>query len=496
MDKVVTSSQTEVAAFLARCGKLLIDGKETAAVSGKVFDVVNPATEEVIARVAHGDRQDVDRAVKAARAAFDTGPWSRMKPAERSRLIYKLGEEIERHADELALLETLDNGKPLAVSRSWEIPAAAEKLRYYAGWATKLSGEAPVVSLAGDWHSYTIREPVGVAGLIVPWNFPLTMAVSKIAPALAAGCTVVLKPAEHTPLTALRLGELATQIGFPPGVINIITGYGDAGAALVEHPGVDKISFTGSTEVGKKILCAATGNMKRVTLELGGKSPSIVFRDADLEQSIDGVSRAIFGNAGQVCTAGSRLYIHKAIFDKVLNGVVDRATKLKIEPGIDPTTEMGPLISQEQIDRVLSYVESGRSDGASVVAGGQRVGRTGYFVEPTVLANTNSQMAVRREEIFGPVVCATSFDDADGLDQIVAEANDTIYGLMAFVWTQNLSIAHKMAKRLKSGTVRINGGALDNALPFGGYKQSGWGRENGKEGVAAFTEIKSVLVKL
>ncbi|MEZ2126628.1 MULTISPECIES: aldehyde dehydrogenase [unclassified Sinorhizobium] len=487
--------QTAVDFFLSRCGTLLINGKQTPAISGRVFDVVNPATEEVIARVAHAGLDDVDLAVKAARAAFDTGTWSRMSPAERSRLIYQLGEEIEKHADELALIETLDNGKPLTASRGWEVPAAADKLRYYAGWATKLTGEAPVVSLSGDWHSYTIREAVGVAGLIVPWNFPLTMAVSKIAPALAAGCTVVLKPAEQTPLTALRIGELATQIGFPPGVINVVTGYGNAGAAIVEHPGVDKISFTGSTEVGKKIVHAATSNMKRVTLELGGKSPAIVFPDANLERSIDGVFRAIFGNAGQVCTAGSRLYVHKGVFDKVLDGLVDRASKLKVGLGTEPTTEMGPLISQEQVDRVLGYVESGRSEGAAVIAGGRRIARSGYFVEPTILTNTTAEMAVRREEIFGPVLCATSFDD-DSLDEIAAEANDTIYGLMAFVWTQNLSIAHNMAKKLKSGTVRINGGALDNALPFGGYKQSGWGRENGREGVEAFTETKSVMINL
>ncbi|MBI2784296.1 MAG: aldehyde dehydrogenase family protein [Gammaproteobacteria bacterium] len=460
MDDVAFSGEQQVSAFLARCGKLLIDGKQVAAVSGATFDVINPATEQVIARVAHGEKADVDLAVIAARKAFDGGPWVRMAPAERAKLIYKLGEAIDRHADELALIETLDNGKPLKAARNIDIPSSAEKLRYYAGWATKLHGTTADVSLPGDWHAYTLREPVGVAALIVPWNFPLMMAVSKIAPALAAGCTVILKPAEQTPLTALRLGELIQDIGFPPGVINIVT-----------------------------------GNLKRVTLELGGKSPVIVFPDANLEQTIEGVSRFIFTNAGQVCAAGSRLYAHKKVFDRIVEGVAARAQKLKVGPGIDATTEMGPLVSQEQLDRVTGYLQSGREAGASVVTGGKRFGQSGYFVEPTILADTTVDMAVRREEIFGPVLCAATFDD-DSLDAIAAEANNTTYGLSAYVWTQNLGVAHKMAKRLKSGFIRINGGGLDNALPFGGYKQSGWGRENAREGVETFTEVKSVIIGL
>ncbi|HEV2575210.1 MAG TPA: aldehyde dehydrogenase family protein [Beijerinckiaceae bacterium] len=495
MDDIAFSGDQLASAFLARCGKLLIDGKEVPAVSGKTFEVVNPATEQVIARVAHGEEADVDLAVAAARKAFDGGPWVRMAPAERTKLIYKLGEAIERHADELALIETLDNGKPLKASRTIDIPSSAEKLRYYAGWATKLYGTTADVSLPGDWHAYTLREPVGVAALIVPWNFPLMMAVSKIAPALAAGCTVILKPAEQTPLTALRLGELVQEVGFPPGVINIVTGFGEAGAALVDHPGVDKVSFTGSTEVGKLILKAATGNLKRVTLELGGKSPVIVFPDANIDQTIEGVSRFIFTNAGQVCAAGSRLYAHKKVFDRILEGVTERAQKLKVGPGVDAATEMGPLVSQEQLDRVTGFLQSGREAGAAVVTGGKRFGQSGYFVEPTILADTTADMAVRREEIFGPVLCAATFDD-DSLDAIAAEANNTTYGLSAYVWTQNLSVAHKMAKRLKSGFIRINGGGLDNALPFGGYKQSGWGRENAKEGVETFTEVKSVIIGL
>ena len=483
MDDIAFSGDQLASAFLKRCGKLLIDGKEVPAVSGKTFEVVNPATEQVIARVAHGEEADVDLAVVAARKAFDGGPWVRMAPAERAKLIYKLGEAIERHADELALIETLDNGKPLKASRTIDIPSSAEKLR------------SADVSLPGDWHAYTLREPVGVAALIVPWNFPLMMAVSKIAPALAAGCTVILKPAEQTPLTALRLGELVQEAGFPPGVINIVTGFGEAGAALVDHPGVDKVSFTGSTEVGKLILKAATGNLKRVTLELGGKSPVIVFPDANIDQTIEGVSRFIFTNAGQVCAAGSRLYAHKKVFDRILEGVAERAQKLKVGPGVDAATEMGPLVSQEQLDRVTGFLQSGREAGASVVTGGKRFGQSGYFVEPTILADTTADMAVRREEIFGPVLCAATFDD-DSLDAIAAEANNTTYGLSAYVWTQNLSVAHKMAKRLKSGFIRINGGGLDNALPFGGYKQSGWGRENAKEGVETFTEVKSVIIGL
>ncbi|MDH7797408.1 MULTISPECIES: aldehyde dehydrogenase family protein [unclassified Beijerinckia] len=495
MDDVTFSGEQQVSAFLARAGKLLIDGKHVPAVSGATFDVINPATEQVIARVAHGDKADVDLAVSAARKAFDGGPWVRMAPAERAKLIYKLGEAIDRHADELALIETLDNGKPLKAARTIDIPSSAEKLRYYAGWATKLYGTTADVSLPGDWHAYTLREPVGVAALIVPWNFPLMMAVSKIAPALAAGCTVILKPAEQTPLTALRLGELVQEIGFPPGVINIVTGFGEAGAALVDHPGVDKVSFTGSTEVGKLILKAATGNLKRVTLELGGKSPVIVFPDANIDQTIEGVSRFIFSNAGQVCAAGSRLYAHKKVFDRILEGVAERAQKLRVGPGIDATTDMGPLVSQEQLDRVTGFLQSGRDAGASVVTGGQRFGQSGYFVEPTILADTTADMAVRREEIFGPVLCASAFDD-DSLDAIATEANNTTYGLSAYVWTQNVGVAHKMAKRLKAGFIRINGGGLDNALPFGGYKQSGWGRENAQEGVETFTEVKSVIIGL
>jgi phenylacetaldehyde dehydrogenase len=383
------------------------------------------------------------------------------------------------------------------VSRFVAALGAAENLRYNAGWAGKIVGETPNIS-APNHHVYTLREPVGVVGAIVPWNFPMAMAVAKIAPAIAAGCTVVLKPAELTPLTAIRLAQLVQEVGFPPGVINVVTGFGDpAGKALVEHPDVDKISFTGSTVVGKSILAGAAGNLKRVALELGGKSPVIVFPDADLDRATEGAANGIFGNAGQVCVAGSRLYVHKKVFDRVVEGVVDRAKKLKVGSGLDPETQMGPLVSQKQLDRVSGYIESGREQGAEVVVGGKRVeGSSGYFMQPTVLAETQANMRVVKEEIFGPVVCAMPIDD-DDLDRIARIANDVDYGLSSYVWTRDISVAHKLARKIKAGTVRINGGVgLDYAMPFGGYKQSGWGRENGREGAEAYTEVKTVSVML
>jgi phenylacetaldehyde dehydrogenase len=495
MNSLAKAYETRVVHFLSACGHLLIDGKHIEAAGGETFDVVDPATEEVIARVARAGERDVDAAVAAARRAFDGGPWRRLSPIARGRMIHRLGDAIEDHADEFALLETLDNGKPLTASRGGDIPVAVDRLHYYAGWATKIAGSAPDLSLAGEWHAYTLREPVGVVALIIPWNFPLTMAVSKIAPALAAGCTVILKPAEQTPLTALKLGELVNKVGFPPGVVNILTGFGDIGAALVRHNGVDKVSFTGSTAVGKEIVRAAARNLKRVTLELGGKSPVIVFPDADMDKTIDGISRFIFSNAGQVCSAGSRLYAHQKVYDRVLEGIATKAKALKVGPGIEAATEMGPLVSKEQLDRVRSYVDIGLSEGATRLAGDGAIPGKGYFLSPTILADTTPDMRVSREEIFGPVLCAARFDD-EALDQIAAEANDSDYGLAAYVWTQNLSTAHKMARRLKAGSVRINGGLMDNALPFGGYKQSGWGRENAQEGLDAYLEVKSVQINL
>jgi phenylacetaldehyde dehydrogenase len=482
--------------FLAQPLELLIDGKWVAAQSGATFDVINPATGEVFARAAAGDAADIDLAVQAARRALESGPWARMPAPGRRNLMWKLAEAIEAHADEIATLESLDNGMPFAMARGIAGFGAPETLRYYAGWAGKINGETPTVA-APDHHVYTLREPIGVVGAITPWNVPFAMEVQKLAPALAAGCTIVLKPAELTPLTAVRLGQLIQEVGFPPGVVNIVTGFGDpAGKALVAHPDVDKISFTGSTLVGKSILSAAAGNLKRVSLELGGKSPVIVFPDADLEKATAAAAEGIFRNAGQICVAGSRLYVHKDVFDRVVGGVVDRAQKLKVGVGLSPDTQMGPLVSQKQLDRVSGYIQSGSEEGAEIVVGGRRIDGKGYFMQPTVLAQTNRSMRVVREEIFGPVVCAMPIDDAD-LDRIARIANDTDYGLSSSIWTRDISVAHKLARRIKAGTVRINGGVgLDSALPFGGYKQSGWGRENGREGIEAYTEVKTVSVAL
>jgi phenylacetaldehyde dehydrogenase len=483
--------------FLAGKHRLLIDGKWVDAKSGKRFDVFDPATGQAIAAVAEADAADVDEAVKAARRAFETGLWSRTSPMDRCKIIWKLADLLEHNADEIAEIESLDNGKPIRDSRSVDLPGSYEILRYMAGWATKINGETITVSAPGDWHAYTLRQPIGVVGQIIPWNFPLMMAAWKIAPALAAGCTIVLKPAEQTPLSAIRLGQLIVEAGFPAGVVNILTGFGEtAGAALAAHPDVDKVAFTGSTEVGKLIVQAAAGNLKKVSLELGGKSPAIVFPDADMEVAIAGTSSAIFFNMGQCCTAGSRLYAHKSVFDRLMQGVADNASKIKIGHGLDPESQIGPLVSDEQFKRVTGYLAAGRQQGAEIVTGGGRVGDVGYFVQPTVLTNTNPEMSVIREEIFGPVVCAIPFDD-DDLDRIARTANDTSYGLAASIWTRDIGIAHKLAKRIKAGSVWINTHNFgDPALPFGGFKQSGWGREMGYEAIELYTEVKSVAAAL
>ena len=482
--------------FIARRHKLLIDGACVDARAGGSLPVVDPATGQQIAAVAEGLAEDVDLAVAAARRAFEDGPWARMKPTERGKLVWRLGDVLEAHADELAELESLDNGKPIRDARNVDLPFACELLRYMGGWSTKITGQQIPISAPGEWHAYSIREPVGVVGQIIPWNFPLLMAVWKIAPALAAGCTIVLKPAEQTPLTAIRLGELIQDAGFPPGVVNIVTGDGTAGAALAAHPDVDKVAFTGSTEVGKLIVQAAAGNLKKVSLELGGKSPAIVFPDADLAVAIPGTASGIFFNMGQCCTAGSRLFVHERIFDRVMTGLADEAAKLKIGPGLDPDTRIGPLVSDEQFRRVSSYLDSGRQQGAEIVTGGGRHGNAGYFIEPTILTRTSPEMKVVREEIFGPVVCAMPYTD-DDLDRIARDGNATEYGLAASIWTRDLGIAHKLARKLRAGSVWINAHNFnDVALPFGGYKQSGWGREMGYEAIELYTETKAVAALL
>jgi phenylacetaldehyde dehydrogenase len=484
-----------VAKFLKRAPRLFINGEWVEAKSQGRIPVVDPATGQQIAQVVDANAADVDRAVAAARAAFEKGAWADMLPADRERLLWRLSDLIEKNADELAEIESLNNGKTKFMASIVDIPGTRDYFRYMAGWATKIEGSTFQTSIHGPpgmkFNTYFTRQPVGVVAQIVPWNFPLAMAAWKLGPALAVGCTVVLKPAEQTPLTALRLAELITEAGFPPGVVNVLTGNGETtGAALVAHPGVDKIAFTGSTEVGKIINKSATDTLKRVSLELGGKSPVIVFPDVDVNSVIGGAANAIFFNAGQVCAAGSRLFAHRKVFDKVVEGISAAASSMKLGPGLDPQTQMGPLVSREQQERVLGYINAGRSEGASVAVGGEAPSHPGFFVKPTVLVNVKPDMKVVREEIFGPVLVAQRFDD---IDEIATLANDSPYGLAASVWSNDVGTVNRIVPKLKAGTVWVNCHSfVDPNMPFGGFKQSGFGREHGRVVLDLYTEIKSV----
>lgn len=482
-------------AMLDRQLGLLISGRFGPARSGGTIAVENPADGEILTHVPAGDAADVDRAVASARAAFEAGVWRKNSAVQRERVLWKLADLLEQHLDELVQLEVLDNGMPISlVTRA--IERAIDGVRYHAGACTKLHGVTSDISgQRADFHAYSLLEPVGVVGLIVPWNSPLAAACNKVAPALAAGCSAVLKPAEQTPLTALRLGELALEAGLPPGVLNVVTGFGhEAGQALADHPDVDKISFTGSTEVGKRLVRSAAGNLKRLSLELGGKSPVFVFDDADLATAIPRAAAAIFTNSGQVCYAGSLLFVQKRSFDRVVQGIAAVARRMKIGDGFDPQTELGPLISRAQRERVQAYVDDARRAGTELVTGGQAPERSGWFYEPTIFAGPRDDAPLVREEIFGPVLAARPFD---GLDDLPALANATRYGLGAGIFTSNVATAHKAAKLIRAGNVWVNfyGGA-DKSLPFGGYRESGWGREGGLEGIEAFMEKKAVYLRL
>ncbi len=499
--KGLESLSPEVRKFIGSPKKMLIDGAWVESRSGKTFEIYNPATGEIIGYAQSGNKNDIDLAVAAARRAFDDhGEWRTMTPSARGRIISRIGDLVLKYADELAQLESLDNGKPIAVARAADVVLTADLFHYMAGFATRLEGSTLQLSVpytpGAEYHAYTRREPIGVVGQIIPWNFPLLMAAWKLGPALTCGCTVVLKPAEETPLTALRLGEICMEAGLPNGVLNIVTGFGETtGAPLAAHPGVDKVAFTGSTEVGKLIVKAAANDLKKLTLELGGKSPNIVLNDANLDIAIPGAASAIFFNQGQCCAAGSRLFVQDKVYDQVIAGISDYAKKLKVGPGLDPTTELGPLVSQIQYDRVTGFIESGREQGASMATGGGRWGNEGYFVEPTVIINAADSTKVVQEEIFGPVVVATRFKDVD--DELICRANDSIYGLASGVWSQDISKAHKLAARLRAGTVWVNCyNIFDAAMPFGGYKQSGWGREMGSAVLNNYLETKSVCVSL
>jgi aldehyde dehydrogenase (NAD+) len=476
--------------------KLLIDGKWVDAASGKTFETRNPATGELLARVAEGDAEDINRAVAAARRAF-TGPWSRVKPNERQLLLLKLADLVEKNIEELALLDTLDMGAPISRTRN-NRQRAVGMLRYYAGMATSVHGETINNSLPGEIFSYTLKEPVGVVGAIIPWNGPLTASIWKVGPALATGCTVVLKPAEEAPLTSLRLGELCLEAGVPPGVVNVVPGYGEtAGAALASHPDVDKVAFTGSHLTGQKIVQASAGNLKRVSLELGGKSPDIVFADADLDAAVPGASMAVFANSGQICSAGTRLFVEQKVYDEFTEKVAAYGRSLRVGDGRDPEVQVGPLVSAEQLDRVTGYLAVGQTEGARPLSGGARLTEgnlsRGYFVPPTVFANVHDDMRIAKEEIFGPVISAIPFTD---IEEVVQRGNATTFGLGSGVWTRDVSKAHKLARAIRAGSVWVNCyQAMDPAVPFGGYKMSGYGRESGLQHVEEYLNVKAVWIK-
>lgn len=498
-DKASTITSPRLQELLAKPQQLLINGQWVESNSGKTFTTYDPSTGNKLAEVAQGSEADIHAAVEAARAAFDEGSWARMRPNTREELLFDISQKIQAWAADFAELECLDNGKPLGIAAAFDVRSAADCFRYYAGWPSKLQGSVnnPSMLLApaeAEFHSYTRKEPVGVCGQIIPWNFPLLMAAWKIAPALATGNTIVLKPAEQTPLTALLLGKVLQEVGVPAGVVNIVTGYGDIGAALSSHPDVDKVAFTGSTEVGKKIVESAKGNLKKVSLELGGKSPNIVFADADIPSAVAGALQGFTLNSGQACEAGTRVYVHEDIHDEFNTALAEAVKSLKIGPGIDPESDITPLVSEEQLKRVVGYLDQGKADGAQALVGGNRWGDTGYYVEPTVFTNTTPDMSIVQEEIFGPVAISIPFSSED---EVIAAANDSQYGLAAALWTKDLSTAHRVANRLQAGSVWVNTyHALDSQLPFGGYNQSGWGRELGPESIELYTQVKSVTIAL
>ncbi|RJS92924.1 aldehyde dehydrogenase [Salinisphaera sp. Q1T1-3] len=481
--------------FLGKSHQLLIGGAWHDPIDGGRRDVYDPGSRQVIANVADGSARDIEAAVAAARKTFDESSWPQTKAAARSRLLWRIAELIDEHAVQLAELDTLDEGSPYGVVKGGYIAAAAEHFRYFSGWASKIGGDTMPVGLPGEWHTYTTREPVGVVGQILPWNVPFLMMAWKLAPALAAGNTVVVKPAEDTPLSALLFADIAREAGVPDGVINIVTGDGKAGAALVEHGDVDKVGFTGSTATGKAIVRASADNLKRVTLELGGKSPVFVFPDADIDAAIPQVAEAVYLNSGQACSAGTRLYIHEDVYDRVIEGVAEYSKGLKLGHGLDPETNLGPIVSQKQFDHVNELLQSGIAEGAQVVAGGDP-GMDGYFVRPTLLADVTPDMRVYKEEIFGPVISAMKMT-TEHLDELAREANNTPYGLAASIWTKDLTVAHRLAARIRAGTVWINAhNMIDPAMPWGGFKQSGWGREMGEAALDVYTETKTVAMKL